>query len=212
MLRRPRPVRRSGLVPARRRPLCSSSRRGPARRSANFRYAQVQALGEGHSASGSRGAAALKKRLSLSARAASQLPRAVTMDTACQRASSGLAMLGKLTPMGAAFNTHPQKLWKIQQVSRCKPTRAPSPLGKAPIFDARHFLDPARAVVLGHRPRTEARYCTGGRNGRRWGRGPSPLCEPSAACRYCSSAPCKPVSRRVPTCLDSGPGSVQCRT
>ena len=83
VLRRPRPARRSRpSEPGRLRPIRSSSRRGPARRSAYFLYAQAHPAGEVHFASGSRGADALKKRCPFSARAASQPPLVQTIDTA----------------------------------------------------------------------------------------------------------------------------------
>jgi hypothetical protein len=86
-------------------------------------------MGEVQSASGSRGAAALKKRLSLSARAASQLPRPLTMDTACQRVSSGLAMARTLTPTGPACNSHRGTFGKFNRFSNSlKPTRGPIPV------------------------------------------------------------------------------------
>ncbi|MDE2138402.1 MAG: hypothetical protein KGJ68_13300, partial [Gammaproteobacteria bacterium] len=67
-----------------RKPLASASRRGPARRSANFLYVHGQLAGEVQSANGTRGAAALKKRLPLRARAGAQLAPVHAIETAAQ--------------------------------------------------------------------------------------------------------------------------------
>lgn len=85
VLRRPRRRRRSCATAPLRRPVSSSSRRGPSRRSAYLRYTHRQLAPSVHSANGSRGASALRKRRPFRARAASQLPLVEAIDTAFQR-------------------------------------------------------------------------------------------------------------------------------